>query len=693
MAAFGAARRGRGESTNTADIGVADVVLQAHTISGDVHLYSNGRGIIAPPRQLPAAPRHFTGRDEELAALDGHAGNASVVVLTGPAGVGKSALALAWLHHLRDAYPDGQLFGDLQGHTPDQNTSPDQVLGHFLRALGVEPRMVPAEHAERVGLFRSMTTDRRLLIMLDNVVSPADVLPLVPGPPHALVVVTSRHRMPGLVARGARTVEVRPLSDEAGLQLVTGVVGERRVGAEASASAELVQACAGLPLALWLVSAQLVSRPLRGVGDLVDDLRTDRTALDSFTADDLSLRAALDLSYGILDPVAARAFRLVVNYPGPDFTSGVAAAASEVPTREDAVRALGVLVDVHLVEELDADRYRLHDLVRLYAGDRAVVHDGRAALDDAELRMAEWYLTAALAADRVVVPSRRRLGGPEHHSSFVPTAATAEEALDWIEPLLPHFLAVIHANAHHRLGYQIVEALWSLFLHRKHYPQWLETHDLVLATASSSGDTLAETLLLNHLGLGLHGVGRFTEAGDVFLRALRAHRRTGDRVGEATALNSLGLVLYAVGRLPEALEHFEGALALQVELGQSRGEALTRFNLARAVIASGGDALVRPHLSRARTEFRSITDDYNGARVDVELAALAVREGDREQARELLGASLAVMAPLGADVELVAIHRMLASLAHDVAAAREHLAEAERHEERLTTWTRHRTNG
>ncbi|MFD4640766.1 tetratricopeptide repeat protein [Lentzea sp. NPDC058436] len=583
-------------------------------------------------------------------------------------------------------FPEGQLFGDLQGYAGGRTSSAKGMLGRFLRALGVAPDAVPADLAEQGALFRSLTTDRRILVVVDNATAARDVLALLPGPPHALVVVTSRHRLPGLVARGARVVDVAPLAHRAGFDLVAGVLGENRVAVEPTALDSVVRACAGLPLALWLAAAQLASRPLSLAADLAARLTGSPGPLDSLEVEDLSVRAALDLSYENLHPVAARALALVSGYPGPDFTVAVAAAAAQLEL-DETERSLTLLSDVHLVEELGRDRFRLHDLIRLHARERAERCWGIVERDAADLRMARWYLAAALAADKVIMPTRRRLEATGSSPAPVPAFSAPGTALDWAEANLPHFLAVVWRHAAESLGYRIVEALWGLFLHRKHYTAWLASHELVVGTAGAQGDVLAETLLLNHLGLGFHGVGRLADAADVFTRALGLHRAAGDRVGEATALNSLGLVLLGGGSLLEAAEHFRLALDLQLELGQLRGEALTRLNLATTALARGETSLQEPHLRLAESIFRSIGDHYNVARVEMESAALAVRAGQLAAARELLDSALTAMSSLKADKELARIHRALADLAvqsGDMICARRHLDAVAQHESRLS---------
>ncbi|WP_198047119.1 tetratricopeptide repeat protein [Kutzneria sp. 744] len=655
------------------DVGTAGAVVQAQHIAGGIHLHSPSSGLPAVPKQLPAAPAFFTGREAELAALDRMSASAGMIVLSGPAGVGKTALALTWLHGVRTRYPDGQLFGDLQAYAGDGGVSADHMLGMFLRALGVPARVQPVDIVELAALFRSLTTDRRLLIMLDNVAAANEVVPLLPGPPDALVILTTRQRLPGLVARGAHALDLGLLPEESARELVLDVLGGHGISATPADVEPLVHACGGLPLALRLALAQLACRRWSGAGEVARLLAHGRS-LDVFQADELSVRTALNLSYQRLSPSAARAFRLVGEYPGADFACAVAARAIATD-HEEAGKELQALVDLHLVEELDVDRYRMHDLIRQYAREKAAAADGVDTTDAATLRMGEWYLAAALIADRAVMPTRRRLDDFVGDVPGTPAFSGAETALDWAETHLPHHLAVVRRSAGHALCYRLVDALWGVFLYRKHYAEWLESHEIGLRAAREDQNFLAETLLLNHLGLGLHGLGRLAEARGLFLRALALHREHGDRVGEATALNSIGLVFLAEEQWDDACAYFEQALAAQVELGQRRGEALTRVNLARVDLNIGRTLSARTHLALARSAFESLADRYNTARADMALSTVHIHDGQFDQARWLLTHSLTVLSSLGADKELARAHDVLADLASRVG---DHLA-ATRH--------------
>ncbi|HEX6356040.1 tetratricopeptide repeat protein [Actinophytocola sp.] len=677
---------------NRIDNGIFGPAVQAQTINGDLHLVGPSSVQPAPVRQMPAVPAHFTGREAELAHLSASGrratGSTRMVLITGAAGVGKTALALAWLQGVRDQYPHGQLFADLQGHAPDGPAEPQQILGLFLRALGVLPAALPETVAGRSALFRSLTADRRFVVLLDNAASMVDVLPFVPGPPHSTLVVTSRRRMPGLVAVGAETLALSPLPEDAALALMTRIAGVGRVLSEEQAAATLVDICGGLPLAICLAAAQLVVRPRRGIGELVGDMRLDGRPLDVLSTDGImSVRTALSLSYRCLPITTARTFRLLGSHPGPDFSTPVAAAAAGISLAA-ADQMLDQLADLHLVEELPAKRYRFHDLVRDYARELAGSLDDERTRADARRRTCEWYLAAARAADKVVMPTRRRLVQPVLDESTVPVFDAAEQALDWTETHLTHLLDLVRGNTHMEHDthiYAMADAMWSLFLHRKHYPEWLQTHDNALRAARADGNVVAQTLLLNHLGLGLLDLRRFDEAKDCFEQALDLHHEAGDRPGQASALNNLGLLHDGLGRFAEAEDYFLRALAMQIELGERRGAALTRVNLARTrtALGSAGDAM--SHLQLAHDTFQDLADRYNAARTTVEMAVLELMRDASSTAERLLYEAMRTMTTLRADHELARIRDLLAQSAcsrGDEVAEHEHQRAARWHRNR-----------
>ena len=336
---------------------------------------------ISPPHQLPPAITDFTGRRQHLDELDrllepGVDATAVVIsAIAGTAGVGKTALAIHWAHRVRDRFGDGQLYVGLRGYAPTPPMRSLDALAGFLHALGVPAEQVPLDLEEAAGLYRTLLADKRILVVLDNARSADQVRPLLPGSPRCLILVTSRDRLGGLVARdGARRLTLDVLPPEEAVGLLTRLLGAERVAAEPQAAEELAEVCGLLPLALRIAAANLADQPGQSIAGYLARLRQGDRLAELSVDDDpqAAVRTAFDCSYAALEPAAQRLFRLLGLVPGPEFTPPAAAALAGAPT-DHAATLLERLTTVHLVEPRGPDRFGFHDLLRLYAADRT--HD------------------------------------------------------------------------------------------------------------------------------------------------------------------------------------------------------------------------------------------------------------------------------------------------------------------------------
>ncbi|MER7080768.1 DNA-binding transcriptional activator of the SARP family [Saccharopolyspora kobensis] len=418
------------------------------------------------PAQLPRESTGFVGRADELAQLDRTRGDGAVQILTGPAGVGKTALALRWAHRSAAQFPDGCLFSDLQGIADADPVEPGHVLGGFLRALGVAEARIPDNTDERAALYRSMLSSRRMLVVLDNARSAAQVRPLLPGA-GCSVLVTSRSRLNGLAAMaGAVQIPVSPLSREAAVDVLRTVLGAKRIDTEPEAAAELAELCDRLPLALRIAAARAPNRTIRS---LVAATANDRHRLDTLSLPDSGegVRTALAASYRWLEPASARLFRLLGEHPG-DSIDCLAAAALAGTAAHETQSQLEQLASVHLLQESGQGRYRWSDLVRLYAvgiGQEESVPERNAAFT----RLLEHYMHIADRGLRFVVDSPwHRWVSPT--PTELPEVRTAQAALSWFRAEETNLHRVLelaisrgeHARAchlalslerfHHRLG-------------------------------------------------------------------------------------------------------------------------------------------------------------------------------------------------------------------------------------------------
>jgi tetratricopeptide (TPR) repeat protein len=663
------------------------------------------------PRQLLPAPQWLVDRSQEfhqLSRLLEHRGR-RVAVVYGPGGVGKTALALRWMHDVEHQFPDGQLFADLGAFDPSGPASPSEILGMFLRALGLPAEAVPAsrdkgtELAEQAALYRSITARRSIAVLLDNVESAAQIRPLLPASETSIAVVTSRWRLGGLVRDGAYLVPLAPLGPDAAVELLTRSLGEDRVADESEPADRLVELCGYMPLAVSVAGARLAARPGRSIARAVDDLADQQSRLAKLTVEgDVSVAATFDLSYRELPAEAARSYRLLGLHPGPDFGHEVAAAAVGVP-EDKAEDLLNLLVDASLLTEASDDRYRFHDLLRLHARQRTEAEDDADERDSAVSRMIVWYLRATIAADRTVIPLAWRLG-PGYRQDHTPREyRSTAHALDWMESALPNITAAMRTASGHRwdsLAWQLCEALWALFFYRKPMPEWLSTTTLAIESAHRSGDLAAESQMRRLLGSGLHEAGQFAdaereaaaarvlalaagnepmaesalqltgtalrsqgrhaEAVTVHRQSLALSRRIGDRRREALALRRLGQSLSNAGQFDEAIQYLRDGCALAAALPDDRVEALTATVLASALTSAGHPADAISLLESSLAVMReSASDDYH-ATVLTALGNAAERLGDLTAAREHLRHAVALYATGGGPQEQAARDRLAA---------------------------------
>ena len=590
----------------------------------------------AVPRQLPRPAPFLVGRERELAALEtARSGprppGSPLVVITGPAGSGKTGLALWWLHQLTAEYPDGQLFVDLRGFAQEPPVEPVDALGQLLRATTTGP--VPASGEEAAALWRSTTQSRRLILFLDNVRDAGQVRPLLLGSSAALVVVTSRSRLTGLVPDGAVSRAIGPLDASASARLLASVLGEPRVAAEPAAADQLVTHCAGLPLALWITAARLATRPGARLADAIVPLdhAAERLALLHLDSE-YSVPAALEASFRSLSWEAARHYRVLGGLPFADFTAEAAGAA--VGSGAAAARgAIDELVEYHLLEPAGPGRHRFHDLVRLHArgsGADLARGDGRPLR-----RVVDWYLATATEAERILCPTHRTLGRdyPEAATALpVPPFHDDGGALLWLRQECPNLMAALRAaeaSGWQSTVWQLVDAMWPLFLRLRPYDLWIQAHEVGLEAARRVGDRAAESRMLTSGGVGLRNSGRPEQAIRWFEQALALALAGNEGREAAQALHGLGQSHRLAGRLAEAEALFREALELRTAVGYPRGAALSRLCLGDVALATGRFQEAVGALGQARAELVGLRDPYDAARALALLGRAQAAAGDR----------------------------------------------------------------
>jgi tetratricopeptide (TPR) repeat protein len=618
--------------------GHATEVVQAGSIHGDIHFHGVRPGPTPVPRLLPPAPPFLTGRDAELATLDrlldGDDRRPAFAVLSGPGGVGKTALAVWWAHRAQDRFPDGQLHVDLGGFSGLGPVAPQDALALLLRALGTAPDAIPDPLAEQVALYRSLTARGRHLVVLDNAHSVAQVRVLRPASPTSAVVVTSRYHLMGLAPDGARLLEVHPLPDASAVALLSRTVGSGRLAAEPDAAEAVARRCHGLPVALCVAAAWLASRPRASVARMASRLADEEHRLEALsTGADGSVPAVFDVSYSMLDPPTATLYRRLGLHPGAEFGAGpVAAVLGTIP--DAAVDLLDRLVEANLVEELSDDRFRLHDLLRLHARQRAEADETAADRDGATRAVLEWYLAAALAADELVTPGRPRLPyAYRQPPTEVPFFADRDEALAWFELERANLLLAGRTAMRlelPELAWHLSYVMWPLLLYRKHYQDRLEIDERGVAAARSWGNRWAEANMLKRLGRTVGTLGDHAAAERHARAAIELYRQTDDERHTVNALTGLAELLRDAGRPQAAAEALADVIAADRKLGDDRATGLALRALGSVLVELGEPARALVPLREADQLLSTLDppDPYNRFRVLIAVAAATLGTGD-----------------------------------------------------------------
>ncbi|MFE3741206.1 ATP-binding protein [Streptomyces sp. NPDC059096] len=599
------------------------------------------------PRQLPADVRQFVNRTDELNQLnavladeEGRPLVISVCVIAGTAGAGKTSLALRWAHQVQERFPDGQLYVNLRGYDPGEPVTAQEALHRFLPALGVRSSSVPQDPDAAAALYRSLLADRRILIILDNAATVAQVRPLLPGSKDCLVVVTSRSRLSGLAVRdGARRLTLGTLPQPEAVALLRAVTAGYRPEDDADKLTELAELCARLPLALRIAAERAASHPHMRLDDLIADLRDESALWDALsTGDDdeaEAVRTVFAWSYRALPDQAARLFRLLGLHPGPEFGLHAAAALSALPAGRGR-QLLDSLVGAHLLEQTGPDRYQFHDLLRAYATDQATQEEPAAERDAALHRVLDWYLHTADAAQSWISPAEPHLDLAPPADGVRPGAFTEyDAAVDWAEREHTNLLQAVRTAA--STGHD--ERAWKLaaVLANARYPSappadWPAVGRIGLEAARRLGERAGEALLLTELGMGYARVNHLTESHESHQSALVIWRELGDRLGEAHSLNLIGLFHLRGRQLDQAADHFEEAIAVFREQGSDHWAATALSNLASTHYEAGRLPEAATVTRQALEAHRSLENQRGEGNILRLLSRIACERGETEEA-------------------------------------------------------------
>jgi DNA-binding SARP family transcriptional activator len=598
------------------------------------------------PAQLPASPAGFTGRVADVKRLDellthDRAGIA-IGVIAGQAGVGKTALAVHWGHRVRDRFPDGQLYLDLRGYAAEPPVRPVEALAAFLAALGVPSDQIPVELEPAAALYRTRLADQRVLVLLDNAASAEQVRPLLPGAGVSLVLVTSRDRLGGLIARdGAVHFGLDVLDPAEAQELLGRLLGTERVEAEPAAAARLARLCGHLPLALRIAAANLTIHPHRRIADQVTEVAGDRLAALAIDGDpQTAVRAAFDHSYSILEPDARRMFRLLGLVPGPEVTAGSAAALAGTEV-EPAARLLDRLASAHLLGQPAPGRYRLHDLLRQYAAEWARREEPEVRVAAAG-RLADWYLSRVDAAAKVLSPEKVRLRlSPPPGPAFADHAA----ALAWLDAERANLLAAIRHAAKHGpwpLAWSLADALRGYFGRRMITVDWLTAAGHALAAAEAAGDVPGQATAQLSLADAYNRRSEYERAIVHYDHALHLFRRTDWPAGEASVLCNSGGVYLELGELERAAEQTSQALTLLRHAGMDASVAVCLGNLACVYAGLGQLDLAAGYATDALAVYRELGSAWGQATSLGYLGDIRRNQGRLDEALDLLDQALAL---------------------------------------------------
>jgi DNA-binding SARP family transcriptional activator/Tfp pilus assembly protein PilF len=665
-------------------------------------------GHFVVPRQLPAGLARFAGRQAELAVLlemadaagsmagaGGEtaavtAGGVTIAAISGTAGVGKTALALHFAHRVADRFPDGQLYVNLRGFDPSSAPlGTCEAIRAFLDALQVHPDQLPAGLDAEAGLYRSLLVGRRMLVVLDNALDATQVRPLLPGDGGCLVVVTSRRQLTALAATdGARQVILDVLASAEAHDLLTGRLGAGRLAAEPAAAEELAVLCARLPLALSIVAARASARPGLPLAALAAVLRDARGRLDVLDGGEAAAdaRAVFSWSCKQLSPSGARMFRLLGLHPGPDISLSAAASLAGMP-RATAGTALRELARANMAAEHMPGRFKFHDLLRVYAADRADWYDSAPEQRAAVHRVLDHYLHTALAASQRFSPFRSSLRLAAPQPGVLPAEmADKDQAMAWFDAEAPVLLTLIDyasTNGFDTHAWQIPWTLGPFFNRRGRWRSYAASQQIALAAAQRLDDTLAlahthhllghaqlqmndyeaaepnfrqaldlfrelrdranEAVVLNGLGIMLEKQERFPEALAVLLDALRMLKAAGHWWTQATLENGVGWLYAHLGQYDDALNHCQRSLSLHRESGHRGGAADALDSLGYVYLHLGDLAQAQAHYRQAIDAYREIAAPFGEGNSLAGLGDVLLRGGDPDTARGLYLQAAAIL--------------------------------------------------
>ncbi len=613
------------------------------------------------PNQVPRPPRRFVDRhrtfaelDEVLAVTDSP--GCPIGVLNGLPGIGKRAAASQWAHSNHRRFPGGQLFADFARLRAGAGGDVSEALAGFLRALGVHEPHLPTGFADRTALYRDLSAERGgMLVVLDGVTRPAQVTALLPQGEGSALLATSTRRLGELALDGAALLQLDVLDPDSALELLSAVCGPRRIADEPEAARRLVELCGGLPIAVCLCGARLLTHRRLTVGELVAELTDEQSRLSRIAVssdhEERTVSAVLELAYRDLPATAARVYRALGHLPGLSFDTAVAAVAAGLGATEEAQEALDVLERASLLSVLEDRRYALHELVRLHARQASLAEDPPGTDRETVGRVLGHYRLLTVLADLAVRADRLRITDPAEAAGATGTLAASgaegggpspfaaaddprHDALCWLEAERSNILAVLRtaiAPDFARPVWQTAESFTVLFLHHRHLADWRESLELGIEAARRDGAVAAEARLRSLLSRPLLDLEQDERAREHLDTAERLAVESGHLALQASVQEFLGR--YWDRHDPaRAADAYRASLALNAEAGERRGEALARYFLGCAQSATGDHRAALATLDEARADLLALDDHRMAARALADIGRTKARLGDADGA-------------------------------------------------------------
>jgi tetratricopeptide (TPR) repeat protein len=645
------------------------------------------------PRTLPPRPMRFVNREQELAELTEvmrsaeASGRALVAVLSGLPGVGKSAVSAEWAHHVRARFGDGSLCADFSERRRGAAVDVSGTLGKFIRELGTADVAIPANLPDRAELYRSLTADRRLLVLLDDVSEAAQVQQLRPLGAGSVTLVTAYRPLEELHYEGAALVAVNPLPDDRAVLLLVEMAGEAgpQLELDREHTCRLVGLCGGLPLPLCVCAARLlIGQGARTVSSIVKEIEDENQRLRVLSGKgEYAGAAVFGFAYGDLEPAERLVYRRLALHPGLDVDATHAALLAGVALAAAQAR-LEALADTHLLQPLQDGRYRFHDLVRLHARERAEDEESEGVRESAVRRLVDWYCASLRSADRTIVPERLRLAPDEDiKAEHVPEFDSREAAFGWLERERANIGAVLHA-VHDRewdeRGWEMAEALWPFFHNRRHYADWIDACELGVACARRAGNREAAARVGIQLARAFIDLGDFERAHIELERCERTGSASTDMRLQASIQECVGICYLSETDHERALQTFREAREMFESFGDTRGMAIQDYFIGRALTAQGAYGEAQGALEQALARMQAIDDRLFVGRILLRRGQAIRRAGDLEAAEVVLREAIAVLAPLAMHLEEAESYEELAAIAQargDSHAAAEHRGHAQ----------------